>query len=63
VTLETSIGMIIPGQPSALAARVFRDSVKKRIKGRYRFGVFLSGGLDSRCITAMMHELNASMEE
>jgi len=32
--------------------RIFRKAVRRRMKGKHRFGVFLSGGLDSRSIAA-----------
>ncbi|NIO36482.1 hypothetical protein GTO27_02140 [Candidatus Bathyarchaeota archaeon] len=34
--------------------RVFREDIKRRMKGNHRMGVNLSGGLDSRAIVAMM---------
>jgi asparagine synthase (glutamine-hydrolysing) len=30
--------------------KVFRNAMKKRMRGKHRFGLFLSGGLDSRAI-------------
>lgn len=41
--------------------RSFRKAVQRRMKGKHHFGVFLSGGLDSRCVVAEISKQHNSV--
>jgi len=42
--------------------KLFREVIKERVKGDYSYGIFLSGGSDSRLILAMLKEVYPELD-
>jgi asparagine synthase (glutamine-hydrolysing) len=51
-----------PAEAAAEAYRRFKDAVALRLRGDRRAVAFLSGGLDSRCVTAALRDHHVSVQ-